>query len=192
MRSPIHGAGNCGRPLRVLVLPVRVSVAACHAAFCVCMPCLLSHCAAQGLLQQSNTAKAVRALLSELSQLSHTQLQLWWYAQDPAQQPDTPVSHAAAVLQLLRQCCSDLRAADMPELLPGQDAAAVLKLFLIAWVLDVLSADSSSAQRHSSRNGRPEQWPSQDAAKEQHQQGQQEQWGGSTLRSPCGSCWTSC
>lgn len=135
----------------------------------VCAPCLLSPSAAQGLLRQSNTAKAFGALLSELCQLSHMQLQLWWYAQDPAQQQDTPVSHAAAVLQLLRQCCSDLQAADMPELLPGQDAVAVL----IAWVLGVLRSETSSAQRHSSRHGRPKQRPGQDAAQEQ--QGQQEQ-----------------
>jgi hypothetical protein len=140
---------------------------------CVCPLSVLSPSAAQGLLQQCNTAKAVGALLSELSQLSHTQLQLWWYAQDPAQQQDTPVCLAAAVLQLLRQCCSDLQAADLPELSPDQDAVAVL----LAWVMGVLSTGGSPAQQDSSKQGQPGQRPGQDATQEQQhtEQGQHEQ-----------------
>lgn len=104
---------------------------------------------AQALLQQSVAAQAVGALLSQLSQLPPKHMQLWWYAQDPAEQPGPTATHTGAAAQWLQRSCSALLPAatgPLPEPGSGQDPVAALA----AWLMHALSSTTSAAASHRS------------------------------------------
>ena len=110
-------------------------------------------------LQESNTRKAVGALLSQLGQLPHKQLLLWWHAQEPQVQAGTQPEHTAAVAGWLRQCCSALQAGQLPELQPGEDPLVTL----LAWLVEALpggvegSAQPQQQQQQQHNNQVPHQ-----------------------------------
>jgi hypothetical protein len=98
----------------------------------------------QAVLQQLDTAKTVGALLSQLSELPPKHLQLWWYSQDPSDQPGPTTSHAAAAAQWLQRCCSALDpavAGPLPGISPGEDPVGSLAV----WIMRALAALSTGS-----------------------------------------------
>jgi hypothetical protein len=79
-------------------------------------------------LQQSNAARAVGTLLAQVSQLTPLHWQLWWHAYETAEQAK---SLEAAILHLLRRCCSAVRSCELPQLSEIEDPVSSV----LAWLL---------------------------------------------------------